>query len=49
MSGPLYESIYRLVRQVPPGKVITYGQVARVVGGCSARMVGLPWLRCRKV
>jgi len=40
MSGPLYESIYRLVRQVPPGKVVTYGQVARVVGGCSARMVG---------
>lgn len=40
MSGPLYESIYALVRQVPPGRVITYGQVARLVGGCSARMVG---------
>ena len=40
MSGPLYESIYALVRQVPPGRVITYGQVAKVVGGCSARMVG---------
>ncbi|NMB56186.1 MAG: MGMT family protein [Leptolinea sp.] len=40
MSGPLYESIYRLVRQVPAGRVITYGQVARLVGGCSARMVG---------
>ncbi len=40
MTGPLYESIYRLVRQVPPGRVITYGQVAKLVGGCSARMVG---------
>lgn len=40
MTGPLYEAIYRLVRQVPEGRVITYGQVAAVVGGCSARMVG---------
>ncbi len=40
MSGPLYESIYRLVRQVPAGRVITYGQAAKLVGGCSARMVG---------
>jgi methylated-DNA-protein-cysteine methyltransferase related protein len=40
MSGPLYESIYHLVRQVPSGRVVTYGQVARIVGGCSARMVG---------
>jgi methylated-DNA-protein-cysteine methyltransferase related protein len=40
MSGPLYEAIYHLVRQVPAGRVVTYGQVARLVGGCSARMVG---------
>jgi len=40
MSGPLYEAIYHLIRQVPAGKVVTYGQVARLVGGCSARMVG---------
>ncbi|MEI8131338.1 MAG: MGMT family protein [Leptolinea sp.] len=40
MSGPLYETIYHLVRQVPAGRVVTYGQVARLVGGCSARMVG---------
>jgi len=40
MSGPLYESIYHLVRQVPAGRVVTYGQVARLVGSCSARMVG---------
>jgi methylated-DNA-protein-cysteine methyltransferase related protein len=40
MSGPLYETIYHLVRQVPSGRVVTYGQVAHLVGGCSARMVG---------
>lgn len=40
MSGPLYEAIYQLVRQVPAGRVVSYGQVARLVGGCSARMVG---------
>lgn len=37
---PIYERIYRLVRQIPPGKVATYGQIARMTGGCTARMVG---------
>ena len=37
---PLYERIYDIVRQVPEGKVTTYGQVARITGGCTARMVG---------
>lgn len=37
---PLYEQIYNVVRQIPPGKVATYGQVARIVGKCTARMVG---------
>lgn len=37
---PLYVRIYDLVRQIPPGKVATYGQIAGVVGGCTARMVG---------
>lgn len=37
---PLYERIYDLVRQIPEGKVATYGQIAQVVGGCSARLVG---------
>lgn len=40
MSETLYNRIYALVRQVPPGKVVAYGQVARMVGGCTARMVG---------
>ena len=37
---PLYERIYAVVRQVPRGYVVTYGQVARIVGGISAQMVG---------
>jgi methylated-DNA-protein-cysteine methyltransferase related protein len=37
---PTHERIYWVVRQVPPGKVTTYGQVARIAGGCTARMVG---------
>jgi methylated-DNA-protein-cysteine methyltransferase-like protein len=37
---PLYERIYAIVRRIPPGKVTTYGRVAELVGGCTARMVG---------
>lgn len=36
----LYDLIYAIVRQVPHGKVATYGQVARIAGRCSAQMVG---------
>ena len=52
-----YERIYRVVKQIPPGKVATYGDVASLAGlaGC-ARQVGyalhalaagsrLPWQR----
>lgn len=36
-----YERIYAVVRQIPAGKVSTYGQVAAIVGGgCTAREVG---------
>ena len=37
---PPYLRIYDIVRQIPPGKVATYGQIAHLMGGCSARMVG---------
>jgi len=36
---PLYERIYAVVRQIPPGKVATYGQIGDIIG-CSARVVG---------
>ena len=36
-----YEEIYRWVCRVPEGKVVSYGQIARLVAGrCSARQVG---------
>jgi len=29
-----------MVRRIPPSKVTTYGRIAELVGGCTARMVG---------
>jgi methylated-DNA-protein-cysteine methyltransferase-like protein len=28
----LFEQVYQVVRRIPPGKVATYGQVARILG-----------------
>ena len=39
-DAPTYERIKAVVRQIPAGEVATYGQVAEIVGGCTARMVG---------
>ena len=40
-DAALYERIYAVTRQIPPGRVATYGQIAAIVGqGCSARQVG---------
>jgi methylated-DNA-protein-cysteine methyltransferase-like protein len=50
----LYSRVYAVVRQIPRGKVATYGQIAAIVGDCTARMVGyamaaapedVPWQR----
>ena len=40
MSDPLYTRIYAVVAQIPPGRVAAYGQIASIVGNCTARMVG---------
>ncbi len=37
--SPLYRTIYDLARQVPPGHVTTYGQIASQIGS-TARTVG---------
>ena len=37
---PIYQQICLVVQQIPPGRVATYGQIAAIVGGCTARMVG---------
>ncbi len=50
-----YEAIYAVIRQIPKGKVATYGQIAQMAGVRTPRMVGyalrigqdktLPWHR----
>jgi methylated-DNA-protein-cysteine methyltransferase-like protein len=36
-----YERIYKVIEQIPRGKVATYGDIASIVGdGCDARIVG---------
>ena len=36
----IYQLIYAAVSQIPLGQVATYGQIAKIVGGCTPRMVG---------
>ena len=36
----VYADIYAVVCEIPRGRVATYGQVARFVDHCTARMVG---------
>lgn len=41
MTTGFFERVYRLVRQTPPGKVTSYGAVARMLGHPrAARTVG---------
>jgi len=41
IMASLYDQIYHVVRQIPAGKVATYGQIAYLVGPlCDARRVG---------
>ena len=54
-AAGVYARIYDIVRQIPRGRVATYGQIAAIEGRCSARMVGyamaalehgdVPWQR----
>ncbi len=39
-NSGLYEQFYQFVRQIPRGKVVSYGQVAQKVGRGGARDVG---------
>ena len=52
-----YEAVYRLVRQIPRGRVMTYGQIATLLGApraaravgyamrASGRLDDVPWQR----
>ena len=35
-----YNEVYKIVALIPKGKVITYGQLAMMVGGITARQAG---------
>ncbi|MDA2926015.1 MGMT family protein [Acidobacteria bacterium AH-259-G07] len=50
----VWENVYRIVRQIPPGKVMTYGQIALYFDNLSPQAVGwamrfcpegVPWYR----
>ncbi|HET7874946.1 MAG TPA: MGMT family protein, partial [Methylomirabilota bacterium] len=52
---PFHRAVYRLVSQIPPGRVATYGQIAALLGhpraaravGMAMKRVppGVPWQR----
>lgn len=35
-----YQEVYKIVSMIPEGKVATYGQIALMIGGLTARQVG---------
>ncbi len=39
-NKPIYARILDMVRQIPYGRVCSYGGIALLTGGCTARMVG---------
>lgn len=39
-TGNFFRQVFRVVEQIPEGKVVTYGQIARVLGTRDARKVG---------
>ncbi len=56
MASEIYKNIYHIVNNIPVGKIMTYGQIANLLPGCTARMVGyalaasskdqdIPWWR----
>ncbi|AOM02521.1 MULTISPECIES: MGMT family protein [Cobetia] len=56
MRAELLEQIYTVVAQIPAGRITTYGRIASMTDGATARMVGsamrhlpdghqLPWHR----
>ena len=48
MSSTLFKAFYDIVRQIPCGKVATYGQIAKLAGmPRSARIVGYAMAGCR--
>lgn len=46
MKQTFFENVYKIIRQIPQGKVATYGQIAKLAGSPkAARAVGM----CMKI
>ena len=39
-TGNVYKVIYDIVKEIPKGRVATYGQIAKLIPACTPRMVG---------
>jgi len=39
-TKPIYQQIYTVVKEIPAGRVATYGQIGHVAGCSTPRMVG---------
>lgn len=48
-ENKLHDTIFDMVEAIPDGKVATYGQIGKLVGGCSGRMVGFALASLRYV
>jgi methylated-DNA-protein-cysteine methyltransferase-like protein len=45
--NPFFNQVYAVLAQIPPGKVVSYGQIARLIGHPgAARQVGWAMRRC---
>jgi len=40
LEESVYQRIYNTIKQIPSGRVASYGQIARMVSNCTPRMVG---------
>lgn len=48
-GSALHQRIFDLVESIPAGKVATYGQIGKLVGGCSGQLVGFALASLRYV
>jgi methylated-DNA-protein-cysteine methyltransferase-like protein len=39
-EGEFFKQVHKIVRKIPKGKVMTYGQIAKILGTRDARKVG---------
>ena len=45
-DASVYERIYAIASQIPPGRLASYGQITAIEGRCTPRMVGYAMAAC---